>query len=84
MGELATGNVRALIARSRVAELQAQGWRIVGPGEEGSLMMEGPQAGGSPQRLGRLVDDLFDDLVAAAIARAEIADRSRTERRRAA
>lgn len=81
MGELATGHVRALIARSRVAELQAQGWRIVGPGEEGSLTMEGPQAGGTPQRLGRLVDDLFDDLVAAAIARAEaraeIADRRR-------
>lgn len=84
MGELATGHVRAFIARTRVAELQSRGWRIVGPGEEGSLLMEGPQTGGAPQRLGLLVDDLFDELVAAAVARADRADAAYATRRRAA
>jgi len=75
MGEFATDHVRAFISRQRVAEMKAQGWRIVGPGEEGSLLMEGPQIGGAPVRMKSLVDDLFDDLVARAVERADAMDR---------
>ncbi len=78
MGEFATefgaNHVRAFISKTRVAEMKAQGWRIVGPGEEGSLLMEGPQIGGAPVRMKSLVDDLFDDLVARALDRADAAD----------
>ena len=75
MGEFATDHVRAFISRKRVNEMKAQGWRIVGPGEEGSLLMEGPQIGGAPVRMKSLVDDLFDDLVARAVERADAMDR---------
>lgn len=69
-------SVRALISRARVAEMKAQGWRVVGPGEEGSLMMEGPPPGGAPVRMRQLVDTLFDDLVARALERADAIDQA--------
>ncbi len=76
MGEVAADHVRAFISKKRVSEMKAQGWRIVGPGEEGSLLMEGPQPAGAPVRMASLVNDLFDDLVARAIERADSMDRA--------
>ena len=74
MSDFALDHVRALIAKPRIAEMMAKGWCVVGPGEEGSLLMEGPQLGGSPVRLSALVNDLFDDLVAQALERADRID----------
>ncbi|WP_207458122.1 hypothetical protein [Azospirillum sp. SYSU D00513] len=81
MDEFAVDHVRAFIATARVAEMKAQGWRAVAHGQpgwrgqEGALLMEGPAVGGrGPARLGNILHDLFDDLVAAAIARADMAD----------
>lgn len=44
---------RCLIAKPRVAEMQARGWTVVGPGEEGTLLMEGPEFDGGFQPLAR-------------------------------
>ena len=81
MDEFTTDHVQEYIATARVAEMKAQGWRVVGHGQqgwrgqEGALLMEGPMVGGrGPARLGNLLHDLFDDLVAAAISRADAAD----------
>ncbi|AWK87114.1 hypothetical protein [Azospirillum thermophilum] len=74
MQDFAMDHVRSFIARPRVAEMQARGWRIVGPGEEGSLLMEGPQPGGRPEPVGLFVGDLFDEMIARALARADAAD----------
>ncbi len=83
MDEFALDHIRALISRTRVAEMKSRGWRIVGPGEEGSLLMEGPQFGGKPERLERPVGDLFGDLIAQALARADATDRLQRGRRAA-
>ena len=74
MSEFATDHVRAFIAKARVAEMKGRGWRVVGPGEEGSLLMEGPQLGGAPVRMASLVNDLFDDMIARALERADRMD----------
>ncbi|MCW2236241.1 hypothetical protein [Azospirillum canadense] len=74
MSEFAADHVRAFIAKARVAEMKAQGWRIVGPGEEGSVLMEGPQLGGAPVRMASLVNDLFDEMIARALERADSMD----------
>lgn len=74
MSDFAMDHVRAFIAKTRVAEMTAKGWCVVGPGEEGSLLMEGPQLGGAPVRLSALINDLFDDLVAQALERADRID----------
>lgn len=46
MGSFASNDVRdtvrAYIARNRVAEMRARGWRLLGPGGEGMVLMEGP------------------------------------------
>ncbi len=76
MGGIATDQVRAFISRGRIAEMKAHGWRIVGPGEEGSLLMEGPPLGGAPVGMAGLVDDLFERLVARALERADAAQRA--------
>lgn len=75
MDGIVTDHVRAFISRGRVAEMKSRGWRIVGPGEEGSLLMEGPQLAGAPVPMASLVDDLFDDLIARALERADARDR---------
>ncbi len=74
MSEFAADHVRAFIAKARVAEMKARGWRIVGPGEEGSLLMEGPQLGGAPVRMASLVNDIFDEMIARALERADSMD----------
>ncbi|MBP2294242.1 hypothetical protein [Azospirillum rugosum] len=74
MSEFATDHVRAFIAKARVAEMKGRGWRVIGPGEEGSLLMEGPQLGGAPVRMASLVNDLFDDMIARALERADRMD----------
>lgn len=74
MSEFATDHVRAFIAKARVAEMKGRGWRVVGPGEEGSLLMEGPQLGGAPVHMASLVNDLFDDMIARALERADRMD----------
>lgn len=74
MSEFATDHVRAFIAKARVAEMKGRGWRVVGPGEEGSLLMEGPQLGGAPVRMASLVNDLFDEMIARALERADRMD----------
>lgn len=84
MSEFAMDHVRAFISKTRVAEMKAKGWRVVGPGEEGSLLMEGPQPGGAPVRIAALVNDLFDDLVAQALERADRTDRAAGRMPRAA
>ena len=47
--------VQAQIARGRVAEMLAKGWAYVGPGEEDSVLMEGPEIGGTWVPLGAAV-----------------------------
>lgn len=88
MDTSALDHVRALISRTRVPEMKSRGWRIVAPGEEGSVMMEGPQLGGGPALAGhhfaeRPVGSLFDTLVARALERADAADRAERARRAA-
>ncbi|MBP2298689.1 hypothetical protein [Azospirillum picis] len=87
MDDLALDHIRAFIARTRVAEMKSRGWRVVGPGEEGSVLMEGPMPGAGGKFAGcRFEDgpvgDLFEDLVARALERADARDR--TDGRRAA
>ncbi|ALG71352.1 hypothetical protein VY88_01690 [Azospirillum thiophilum] len=85
MDDLAPDHVRAFISRARVGEMKSRGWRTLGPGEEGSLLMEGPMVAG-PSMAGQLaahrgtapdaaLGDLFADLVARALERADAADR---------
>ena len=50
--------VKAFIARARVSEMLARGWTIVGPGEEGTLLMQGPDLDGTPQPLESLMQPL--------------------------
>ncbi|HYG90576.1 MAG TPA: hypothetical protein VD978_30450 [Azospirillum sp.] len=50
--------VKTYISKKRVAEMLARGWTIVGPGEEGSLLMEGPDPDGMPQSLESLTRPL--------------------------
>ena len=83
MDAFALDHVRALISRTRVAEMKSRGWRVVGPGEEGSFLMEGPQLGGGPERMERPVASLFDDLIARALQRADAIDRNSQGRRAA-
>jgi hypothetical protein len=86
MGEFTLDQDRALIARARVAELKSCGWRVIGPGEEGSVWMEGPPLAGRLNRMtGRRIANraqdedsaqqpvgaLFEDLIARALARAD-------------
>lgn len=88
MGEFTLDQDRALIARARIAELKSCGWRVIGPGEEGSVWMEGPPLAGRLNRMtGRRtanraqgedsaqqpVGALFEDLIARALARADAA-----------
>lgn len=40
--------VRAPIARGRVAEMLARGWRLAGPSDESVVWMEGPSPDGRP------------------------------------
>ncbi len=86
MGEFTLDQDRALIARARIAELKSCGWRVIGPGEEGSVWMEGPPLVGRLNRItgrrtaNRAQDEdsaqqpvgaLFEDLIARALARAD-------------
>lgn len=98
MDTSALDHVRALISRTRVPEMKSRGWRVVAPGEEGSVMMEGPQLGGGPAMAGQPsagqysatqhsaelpVGTLFESLVARALERADAADRAERARRAA-
>ncbi len=88
MDDLAPDHVRAFISRARVGEMKSRGWHVLGPGEEGSLLMEGPLVAGPAMaaplaaplaaRRGTAPDaaigDLFADLVARALERADAAD----------
>ena len=42
METLVTDRVRARIAKGRAADMLARGWTLVGPAEEGVLLMGGP------------------------------------------
>ena len=75
MDDLAPDHVRAFIARTRVAEMKSRGWRVLGPGEEGSLLMEGPMLASRAAALDAPIGGLFDDLVAGALERADARDR---------
>jgi len=75
MDDLAYDHIRAFIARTRVAEMKSRGWRVLGPGEEGSLLMEGPMPAGRAAVLEEPVGGLFGDLIARALERAETRDR---------
>jgi hypothetical protein len=74
MDEAAMDHVRAFIATARVPEMQTRGWRVVGRGEEGSLLMEGPMPESRPMPVGDLLNDLFEELVAHAMERADAWD----------
>ena len=58
MGSYAVENVKAYISRKRVAEMQARGWTILGPGGEGMMLMEGPDPDGMPEPLESLTQSL--------------------------
>ena len=59
MGSFAVENVKAYIARNRVAEMQARGWTILGPGGEGMMLMEGPDPDDcDPESLESLIQPL--------------------------
>jgi hypothetical protein len=75
MDDLAHDHIRAFIARTRVAEMKSRGWRVLGPGEEGSLLMEGPMVASRAAVLDAPIAGLFDDLVARALERADARDR---------
>lgn len=51
--------VRAPIARGRVGEMLARGWRLAGPGDESVVWMEGPSPDGRPQPLANPVAALM-------------------------
>jgi hypothetical protein len=80
MDDLAHDHVRAFIARTRVSEMKSRGWRVLGPGEEGSLLMEGPMLAGRTAALDAPIGGLFDDLVARALERADARDRTAARR----
>lgn len=80
MDDLAQDHVRAFIARTRVAEMKSRGWRVLGPGEEGSLLMEGPMLASRAAVLEEPIGGLFDDLFARALERADARDRTATRR----
>ncbi|WP_377809186.1 hypothetical protein ABNQ38_15440 [Azospirillum sp. A29] len=80
MDDLAYDHVRAFIARTRVAEMKSRGWRVLGPGEEGSLLMEGPMLAGRTAVLDEPIGGLFDDLIARALERADARDRTAARR----
>lgn len=75
MDDLAQDHVRAFIARTRVAEMKSRGWRVLGPGEEGSLLMEGPMLASRAALPEEPICGLFDDLIARALERADVRDR---------
>lgn len=75
MDDLAPDHVRAFIARTRVAEMKSRGWRVLGPGEEGSILMEGPMLASRTAVLDAPIGGLFDDLIARALERADARDR---------
>ena len=75
MDDLAPDHVRAFIARTRVAEMKSRGWRVLGPGEEGSILMEGPMLANRTAVLDAPIGGLFDDLIARALERADARDR---------
>lgn len=75
MDDLALDHVRAFIARTRVAEMKSRGWRVLGPVEEGSILMEGPMPASRKAVLDAPIGGLFDDLVALALERADARDR---------
>ncbi|HEY0837268.1 MAG TPA: hypothetical protein VGE72_25370 [Azospirillum sp.] len=62
MGVYATDHIRALISKKRVAEMLARGWCIIGAGEEGTLVMEGPDPDleGAPQAMAPLFGHLAE------------------------
>lgn len=80
MDDLAQDHVRAFIARTRVAEMKSRGWQVLGPGEEGSLLMEGPMLASRAAVLEEPIGGLFDDLFARALERADARDRAATRR----
>ncbi|CAO3423765.1 hypothetical protein [Azospirillum endophyticum] len=80
MDDLAPDHVRAFIARTRVAELKSRGWRVLGPGEEGSILMEGPMLTARAAVLDAPIGGIFDDLVARALERADARDRMAARR----
>lgn len=75
MDDLIHDHVRAFIARTRVAEMKSRGWRVLGPGEEGALLMEGPMLAGRAAVLDEPIGGIFDDLIARALERADARDR---------
>lgn len=80
MDDLAPDHVRAFIARTRVAEMKSRGWRVLGPGEEGSFLMEGPMLASRTAVLDAPIGELFDDLIARAMERADARDRMAARR----
>ncbi|WP_042442872.1 hypothetical protein [Azospirillum sp. B510] len=80
MDDPAPDHIRAFIARTRVAEMKGRGWRVLGPGEEGSILMEGPMPAGRSAMPEAPIGGLFDDLVARALERADARDRMAARR----
>ena len=73
MGSFAVEKVKAYISRNRVAEMQARGWTILGPGGEGMLLMEGPDPDGMPESLESLARPLVGRAWLRAMERLETA-----------
>lgn len=67
MGSFAVETVKAYIARNRVAEMQARGWTILGPGGEGMMLMEGPDP---DERAAESLESLAQPLIGRAWLRA--------------
>lgn len=63
--------VRARIARGRVAEMLARGWILLGPAEDGTMLMEGPEPDAAPQSIGRWTSAIADAAWECAVARLE-------------
>ncbi|WP_244433834.1 hypothetical protein [Azospirillum sp. B506] len=80
MDDLAHDHIRAFIARTRVSEMKSRGWRVLGPGEEGSLLMEGPMPAGRSTLLEAPIGGVFEDLIACALQRADARDRATVRR----
>ncbi|MBY6266176.1 hypothetical protein EI613_30330 [Azospirillum sp. 412522] len=80
MDDFAPDHVRAFIARTRVAEMKSRGWRVLGPGEEGSLLMEGPMLAARTVVTDAPIGGMFDDLVARALERADARDHAAARR----
>ncbi|WP_236783751.1 hypothetical protein [Azospirillum humicireducens] len=55
--------------------MKSRGWRVLGPVEEGSMLMEGPMLASRPTVFQVPIGGLFDDLVARALERADARDR---------